>query len=458
MGSRPACSPADAALPRPVSAAAAILEAMTEPLLDEVPADVEASSAWRALVRNAGTLVAGEGAARVFGLLTVLVLARSLGPSAFGLASVGMAVVGWISLVADSGTEVLTLRNVSREPARFREIAERILGLRLTMALGATVVYVLVVLFLARSGWSTTVYLGFAIAIPAAALNLRWIAVGVGGARAVAAGNVVARVVFLIGILGVATVRQDLALVGYAYGAGELAYALVVAAGVIRRHGFLRPRIDVPFWRETLRDSTPLMVLSLSRGALFAWDLFLISLVLGPKDAGFYSAGQKPVQFLGTAVTMFYVSFISSYSAASGPLAERVFRRSVRTSLAVTIPIAVLGSLSAAFVVPLAFGDRFAAAAPVLAVLAWKTPFSALSAPYSGLLLSQNRQLLVMRNSLVGASVNVVGNLIAVPTFGIVGAAVVGVISVATICALNYQTAVSRRLAPPFRVLFAPAA
>jgi O-antigen/teichoic acid export membrane protein len=433
---------------------------MIDPEFEDSALEAEAASLWRTLLRNFATLFAGETAARVFGLVSILVLARGFGPQGFGLASVGMAAVAWLALGADSGTELLTVRNVSREPSRFREIAERILGLRLALALVTSVLYVVAIWFLAQSHGSRNVYLGFTPALLAMALNLRWIVLGVGGARSVAAGNVAARLVFLVGVglLAITGLHGHVALVGVAYAAGELAYALVVAGDVARRFGLLRPRVDWAFWRATLRESLPLLTGSLARGALFSFDLFLIALVLGPGDAGLYSAGSKPVFFLGTAVTLFYVSFVSSYSSAAAAHAPRVFRRSVRTSLLVAVPLALAASLGAALVVPALFGHRYAGAAPVLAILAWKFPLSALTAPYNGLLLSEGRQLLVMRNNLGGAAVSIAGNSIAIPLFGIQGAAVVGVISAIALLWLNYSSAVSRELAPRFDVLFARAA
>ena len=431
---------------------------MIDPELEDSAFEAETASLWRTLVRNFATLFLGETAARVFGLVAILVLARSFGPQGFGVASVGMAAVAWLALGADSGTELLTVRNVSREPARFREIADRILGLRIALGVVATIAYVLGIWLLARSTGSRDVYLGFAPAILAGALNLRWVVLGVEAAKGVAIGNVAARLVFMLGVLGLAAGSHDLMLVGYAYAAGELVYAIVVGAVVAPRFGVLRPRIDLAYWRATLVESLPLMTGSLARGALFTFDLFLIVLVLGPGKAGLYSAGSKPVFFLGTAVTLFYVSFVASYSSAAAAHAPSVFRRSVRTSLLVAFPLALAGSVGAALVVPALFGHRYAGAAPVLAILAWKFPVSALTAPYSGLLLSEGRQLLVMRNNLGGAAVSIAGNSIAIPLVGIEGAAVVGVVSSLALLWLNYRSAVSRDLAPNLTVLLARAA
>src|SRR5262249_24317140 len=153
------------------------------------------------LLRSFWTLVIGEGTARVFGLATMLLLARDLGPGGFGLTAVGTALVYRFAVVSDSGTEVLTVRNVAREPERFKAGAERILGLRLALSLAATAIYVAGVLAFTESPTDRGVYLRFGLALPALALNLNWIVLGIRGERAVAVGNVIARIVFLVGVI-----------------------------------------------------------------------------------------------------------------------------------------------------------------------------------------------------------------------------------------------------------------
>jgi len=430
---------------------------MTEPHTEPLPIEVEAAAAWRGLVKNFGTLLLGEGAAAFFGLVTFLLLARNLGPAGFGLVSVGIALVGWLSLGVDSGTEILSLRNVSRDPAGFRELAERILGLRIVTSLTVAAVYLVIIGVGTRSPSNRAVYLGFAVALPAIALNLRWIVLGIGGARAVAVGNLAARIVFLCGVVFAVVPHHAVARVPFAYATGEFVYAGAIFLMVARRFGVLVPRIDVAFWVATLRESIPVMISSYARGIQFSFDVLLIGFVLGPRDAGFFSAAQKPVLFFGTVIGLFYVSFVSSYSAAASEFASLVLRRAVRTSLVVTLPVAFTVAAVAEFVIPIAFGHRYENAAPVLAILAWKIPFSALTAPFSGLLIGTGQTVVLMRNNVITAAVTVLGNLLAVPLVGIPGAAIVGVVSSATILTLNYRSAASRKLAPPLRALLARA-
>src|SRR5436309_14712319 len=118
-------------------------EAATPPL--------EEVAGWRVLLRSFSTLAAGETIARLVGLATVLLLARRLGAAGFGIVTLGLTLVGWFGLAVDSGTELLNVRDVARRPNEFREIASRVLGLRLTISLAAAGVFALGVELLARS-------------------------------------------------------------------------------------------------------------------------------------------------------------------------------------------------------------------------------------------------------------------------------------------------------------------
>jgi PST family polysaccharide transporter len=413
-------------------------------------------SAWRFLVRSFRALVLGEGLARVFGLAAVVLLGRRLGPVGFGAFAVGSAFVSRLGILSDSGTEMLTVRDVAREPERFRELTEKILGLRLVLSLAIGVLYVAGVLILVGPSTQRTVYLLFVATLPAMALNMRWMALGVQAERAVAVGNVVARMVFLGAVVLFATAPASVTRVPWIVTAQELAYGLVLLVAVAPRHGVFVPRVDLRYWAVTLRQSVPLMVSALARG-LSALDVVIIAALLGAKQAGIYSAGTRPMLFVVTLLSLFYVSFLASYASTSGPAAAGLFRRATRASFAVSLPAALALSVAAATLVPLVFGGDFRKAGPVLAILAWKLPFSAMSAPYNGLLLSEGHQALLMRNNVVGAVVNVVGDVIALLLFGLLGAAAVSVVAGATTFALNYRSARSVGLAPPLRSFFAGA-
>ncbi len=409
---------------------------------------------WRALVRNFVTLLLGEGAARVFGLLTFVLLARRLGPAGFGLVATALSIIGWYGLIADQGTTLVPTRDISRDPRQFRGIAERMLGLRLVLAVPFVAVLAAGAFALSNSTYDRDLYVRFAIGVPAVALNLRWLVLGVRGARLIAFGNVAAQLAILIGVLLFVTSSNDAPLMAYVAAVGELVFALVILVLLIPRFGILRPRIDLRVWRATLKSGLPLMVSALARAVLYSFDLVVIAFLIDPSHSGYYATGSKPALFVIQAIGLFYVSFLASYSAANSAAAADLFRRTIRFGLAISVPVALALTIGAEFIVPLAVGHRYALAAPVLAILAWKIPFSALSSPYNGVLLLGDRQLALMRNNLLGAGFNIVGDVIAAPTVGIYGVATVSLVTTTVILVLNYRTAVGYGLAPSIRSSF----
>ena len=389
-------------------------------------------------------------AARVFGLAGVLLLARRLGPSDFGIVSFALSLVGWFGLAVDSGTELLSVRDIAREPHRFRELADRVLGLRLVLSLLAGGIFVGAVELFAHSGRVRDTVVLFAIVLPALALNLRWMVLGVRSAKAVAAGNVAARAVLALGILAFVHGSADLPRVPFLELVAELTYAVVIGVAVARHFGLARPRVDVAAWTRTLRQSLPLLVNAFARAAFYSFDIVAIELFLGPRKVGLYTAASKPVLFFTGALGLFSIAFLSSFSAARPEEARQLLRRSLRTSFAVCALVAACLSAGAVVAVPLVFGDAYRGAVVALVVLAWRIPIMALSSPLGSALIAAGRQMTLMRLNVVGALALVGGDLVAVPFGGIVGAAALSVVASLLVLALTYR-AVRAPSQPPQR-------
>ncbi len=402
-------------------------------------------------MRSFFTLFAGEGIARVFGLVTILVLARELGPSGFGVVAFGASLVLWFGFVADAGTEMLSSRDVARDPTRFREIAEGVVGLRIVLSVTSAAAMALAAALFARSEANGEVYVLFALVLPAAALNLRWITLGVRGARLIAVGNVSGQAALMVGALLVVNGHKDIAKVPLLYVIAELVYAGVILALLVPRFGFLRPRVDLALWRSTLRGGLPLMVSAFARGLLLTFDLLVIGVVLGPADAGQYSAASRPILFVITGIGLFFFSFVTSYSALQGREAAALLRTSVRSTAIGSTGVAVLLALLAVPLVDLLYGPRYGDAAGVLAILALRIPLTAVSAPFNGVLLANGHQVLLMRNNLVAAFASMALVLAAAPVAGIAGVAAASALAMGLVLALNVHSCLSVGAIPSLR-------
>jgi O-antigen/teichoic acid export membrane protein len=403
------------------------------------------TSRWRELIRGFGMLAAGEVAARILGLASVVAMAQALGPDGFGIVALGTTLVAWTALGVDAGTELLAVRDLGRAPQRLRAIAEPLLGLRLTMALALGAVLVLVAL-VAGGGDAETLAL-FALVLPALALNPRFMAVAVRASAAVAVGNVLGQAVLLAGVLalvGMGDVERVPILVAVA----ELAYASVVLGALLRYRAPLRPRIDTAAWREALRAGAPILGYSFARAAIYSADLVLIAVLLEHADAGHYGAAYKPVLFVSGALGLFFVSLLAALGEGDRAGRDELVRRALRFVPVVVLMGTVALSASAPVTVPLVFGEQYEPAIAVLAVLAWTLPIQAVGGTYWCLLIAAGRQQSLLRANAAGALGNFLVNLAAIPLLGIVGAAAVTVATELLIVLANRRTARRLGLSP----------
>lgn len=418
----------------------AIVEPL-EPLLEPL-------HGWRGLVRRFGVLAVGEGVAQLCGFVAVIIMARKLDPHGFGLVTLGTTLVMWFALFADSGTEVLNIRDISRRPDHFKRLAEPVLGLRLLLSVIAIALLGVAAIFASDRTSDRYVLWLFALCLPMLALNLRWMVLGVRGAKSVALGNVAGRVLLMVGVILFVHSVGDTLVVPVLLAGAELVYALVVLGAVTRRFGIIRPRIDLAKWRETLGQSLPLMINQLARATVYSFDILLVAILLGRADVGFYGAAVKPVLFLAGALGLFYVSFLTSYSTAGSGHAGPLFRRTVTAATAATTVVAAIVAAAAPLIVVVFYGHAYDAAALPLALLVFSVPALAAGGAYGVALIAGHRQAALMRNNVIGAVFNIAANLVAIPVFGIAGAAAVTVASELLNLVLNYRSAVRADLAP----------
>lgn len=405
---------------------------------------------WQRLLRSFGALAVGEVAARALGFIAIVLMARRLEPGGFGLVVAGTTMITWFHFVVDSGTEVITLRDSSRDPERFRERVAPILGLRLALSAGAAILFALAALVVTRSAADREVMLLFALVLPMVGLNLRWMVLGIRGAKSVAAGNIVGQLAVTVGVVGLVRDRHDIEIVPLLLAAGELIYAGVVLAAVVRSLGPVRPRILPPAWRATLRAGAPIAAGNLARTVMYSFDVLLIAVVLTRRDAGLYGAAYKPILFLSTMVGLFGVAFLAEYSSPGSNRSRAILTsRTLVWTVLIAVPGAALLSGFAGTALTQVYGSAYADGAVALALLGWTIPLLALTAPYIQVLIAGDRQATVMRHNVAGALLNVAGNVVAVPLAGLPGAACVTIASFLLVFLLNHRSAVRFGLAEP---------
>jgi O-antigen/teichoic acid export membrane protein len=424
----------------------------TEETVQATPLESPLAS-WRTVLRSFGLLAASETIARLVSFAAILWMTRKLSLDGFGLVALGGNLVVWFAVIVNS-TQSIGLRDAAREPQRFKEITEPQLGVRLALAVAGMVALAVTAIVIGDSAEDREVLLLFLLILPVLSLNLRFSVLAVGSAKAVAAGNVISQVLYAAGVFLFVTGPDDAIYVPISQALSELTFAGILVAAIAPRVGFVMPRIDRPAWREHITQSAPLMVVQASRGTINWYDSFLIALVLGQAQVGLYSAAYKPILFTTYSIGLLFTSFFAGYNAArSERTREMLLSHTVRLSTTLSVPITIVLSAGSPLIVTLLFGEAYSDAAGALAILAWTIPILAGGSCFGLVLISHRRQALSMRHTLVAVAFNVGANFLAVPVFGINGAAAVTVTSILLITWLNYRSCIRFGYTPPLPAL-----
>lgn len=192
------------------------------------------------------------------------------------------------------------------------------------------------------------------------------------------------------------------------------------------------PRLDRDVARFMWRMGSVLVVGDLLLLGLLWFDTFIVSFYLDKAAAGVYQTAYNFGLLLVTAATVLEVSLVpllSQARARGGDLATAYHAGSI-LALALAVAAIVLLVPLGPFILGL-YGPEFVAAYPSLLVLLGMGTAGALFFPVKAVLAAVERPGLVVRLTLLELAVNVPLNLLLIPRYGILGAAIAATIAFA---------------------------
>ncbi len=389
-------------------------------------ADETASST----ARNFALLSVAAVGNRLLGLVLGLALARGLGPSTYGTYTLAAAIVLVIVAVTDLGLQPYVTREVARDRARLDAGLRRLVGLRVLTA-GVGMVGVVAWLMLEQGS-------DVARAVPILYLAMT-LEAGFFLGAAYLQGLEVMRFEAITALVGgLARTGGGVALVVLT---GELAYVLVWMAAVagvqalavvlrLRRErrssrGGVPPLRPLPL-RAVLSSAVPIMVVVVCNAVILRADSIVIGAIDGVTDVGLYTAAYALVTGVQIIPWILSVAVYPVFSRTIDREPDELrasWSGALRAAALTTIPAAIVATVLAGPIIARFYGSAYAASAAALEVLIWWVPLAAFTALSAALLRAAGRERIHAAVLVVGASANVVGNLIVVPHFGFVGAA-----------------------------------
>jgi len=196
----------------------------------------------------------------------------------------------------------------------------------------------------------------------------------------------------------------------------------------------IRPRFEIDFaiWRKIFKESWPL---GLSAFFIFIYhriDQIIIFHLKGPDKVGLYSVAVRLVEsfnIVPIALMASVLPLMSQYYELSKNDFERIYQLSFKYLLIFIIPVASYISIYSDNIVSLFYGKGFLLSGSALRILIWAEVFVFLGVVNNSILIAANKQKIDSIFTGTSAFVNIVLNLVLIPKYGIVGAAIASLVS-----------------------------
>ncbi len=363
--------------------------------------------------------------------MVIIYLARILGVTNYGTLEFAISIMTYFLLFGDGGLELWATREAA-QGKDLQQLVPRVLSLRLMLAIGTYGVLVLLLpLFPGYSGLRTLLLL-YGLSLPIHAINLKWVFMGQEKMSRVAIGLIVGQIVFTMVVFGTIRSPAQLVWLPVIRLAGDLTIAVYFFQLYISTHGRIRLLLC---FRDSWKFLKPALIMGASHGLAlvsYNFDIVLLGFMLGPMATGWYSAAYKPVTIaLAAPVTFFLGLFpVLSRTFKEGNTAFReIVDKSLRLTAMLAMMIGVSGTFLAQPIINLLFGQSYTKSVLVMQILCWSASLVILRGTFRQALNAAGLPQHDLRCASFSSALNLILNLLLIPRYGIIGAAIATVVS-----------------------------
>jgi len=389
----------------------------------------------QAVFGNTGWLFADKVVRMGMGLFVGIWLARYLGPESFGQLSYAIAFVALFSAIATLGMNSIVVRELVRNPEKKNEILGSAFVLKLSGGCLAFIIALTAIWFLrptdTLSFWLVGIIALGMIFQAFDAVDF-WFQSRVQSRYTVYAKN---SAFLLASAVKVWLILNRADLIAFAWvGLGE---TIVGAMGLLiayRSAGnvFSSIRTRSSLMYDLLSKSWPLLLSGLAVTAYMRVDVVMLKEMVGNREAGIYAVATSlsEVWYFLPVVIVASLSPVIIKSRDTNPdLYIRRLRKLYFFMVWLAVGVALPLSMVSSWLVGILYGQEFGEAAPVLTIHLWAGIAVFLGVASSQYLLAEQLQKISFYRTLIGLLCNIVLNMVLIPRWGAMGAAIATVVS-----------------------------
>jgi len=386
------------------------------------------------IAKNTGVLLISQITSLVLGFFFIMYTARYLGAEGFGMLSFALAFTGIFGVFSDLGLRALTVREVARDNSLAGKYLGNIAVMKIFLAI---ITFGLVALTITLLGYpEQTINVVYLVALSVILNSFSQIFYSIFQAHEKmeyqSIGQILNSILMLSGALFAISHGLDIVSFAFLYfivSTIVLGYSFAVC---VWKFVLLKIEVDWGFWESTIKEAWPFWLSGVFVILYFRIDMVMLSMMKGDAVVGWYAAPYRLINalsFIPAALTGAIYPVFSRFYVNSESSLKMTFEKSFKYLFIIAFPIGVGTTLLADKIILLIFGSDFIPSIIALQILIWTSVLIFINWTPATLLNSINKQKTLMYITGLGAIVNIVLNLILIPSFSYVGA---GVATVAT--------------------------
>ncbi len=378
--------------------------------------------------KNTGWAFAGKVFALAMSFFVGAMVARYLGPERYGVLNYVLSFVTIMAFLASFGIDNIIPRDIMKHPEEKEDIINTAFSLKLIGGLVVVILTSIFSIFVVKSDNYTNILIFI--------YSLQMIFLSTSVVESYFVTQVKNRYIFIgqfISTILVSTLK--LFLIYTSMGTGwfiasllfeGLVYALVLLL-IFRKNGHvLKLKMRLNLAKEMLLDSWPFILNSAFAIIYTRIDQVMIGKMLTGHSLGIYAAGVKPSEvwyFIpGLICTSIFPAIMNAKIADEKIYKDRV-KKLLYFIIVLSAAVALFEFIFAKSIVLFLFGVAYMEAVNIVRIYTWAGVAVSALIIIQQYLIIENKTVIIMVSSLVGAAANVILNMIWIPKYGIIGSA-----------------------------------
>lgn len=378
------------------------------------------------IAKNTSVLLISDIISKILALFYIMLIARYLGASGFGIIAFATAFTGLFAVLSDIGLGTLTIREVAKDKSLAGKYVNNLLSIKLILTVVTFGLIVLTINLMDYPDQTVMVvyFMGGTVICMAFTQVFNSLFQAFERMEYIAIGTI---------IHSVATLSGALLVIHLGFGVIEFALVYLISSALMLGYSllvfvtkFLTPKFNMEFsfWKWLLEEGWPFGLFIIIGIVATRIDIIMLSAMKGDEIVGWYQAAVTIVvtlQFIPSAVINSFYPKLSVYHGRNEPL-ENLAQKMNRVLFAIALLLTMGTFVFASRVIPFVYGSGFNESIILLQILSVYLFVTYI--PADGVVLNAiHKQKLKFYAGVAMIITNVVLNLIFIPKYGAIAAA-----------------------------------